>query len=418
MKKFLSIALALLMVCVMLPVVALAEGTTLPEADATTGEITLTENVTLSGDVTLDGKTINTAGYTITIAGNATISNCTFKNAVDGDTANKASHTVLYVSVGATLNMTGCMIESASYQPLYVAGTCTLASTDIKCTVANNKYDAYSMVIVDGTSATLNMKSGSITMVESTVMSDGMYGVYACNGGSVNIGDAATHTGPTITSHCAALGMNNTTAPAVWNIYGGTFTSKMRADNNEWWKYFAAVLYAPGQGTVNIFGGSFTGGNYAVSMPWSDAGAALNISGGTFANTSTDENDGLFYYREKSSNNNTGTPEVKISGGNFNDTLVAGDVENKKMTVSGGTFADQENAKKYIENDKLVVNPATGKVESKTITIIVPGDTTPAETPKTEDQKNPSTGANDVVAAAVALMAVSALGAAVLTRKK
>ena len=94
MKKFLSIALALLMVAVMLPVVALAADT-LPEADATTGEITLTENVTLSGDVTLDGKTINTAGYTITIAGNATISNCTFKNAVEGDTANKNSHTVL-----------------------------------------------------------------------------------------------------------------------------------------------------------------------------------------------------------------------------------------------------------------------------------------------------------------------------------
>ena len=51
------------------------------------------------------------------------------------------------------------------------------------------------------------------------------------------------------------------------------------------------------------------------------------------------------------------------------------------------------------------------------ITIIVPGDTTP-ETPKTDDQKNPSTGANDVVAVAAALMAVSALGAAVLTRKK
>ena len=51
------------------------------------------------------------------------------------------------------------------------------------------------------------------------------------------------------------------------------------------------------------------------------------------------------------------------------------------------------------------------------ITIIVPGDTTP-ETPKTDDQKNPSTGANDMVAAAVALMAVSALGMAVLTRKK
>ena len=48
--------------------------------------------------------------------------------------------------------------------------------------------------------------------------------------------------------------------------------------------------------------------------------------------------------------------------------------------------------------------------------VIVPDRT--EDTPKTDEQKNPSTGANDVVAAAVALMAVSALGMAVLTRKK
>ena len=42
----------------------------------------------------------------------------------------------------------------------------------------------------------------------------------------------------------------------------------------------------------------------------------------------------------------------------------------------------------------------------------------PAEEEKPAQQPNPSTGANDVVAAAVALMAVSALGMAVLTRKK
>ena len=40
------------------------------------------------------------------------------------------------------------------------------------------------------------------------------------------------------------------------------------------------------------------------------------------------------------------------------------------------------------------------------------------DTPKTDDQKNPSTGANDMVAAAAALMAVAALGMAVLSRKK
>lgn len=412
MKKFLSIALALLMVCVMLPVVALAADT-LPEADATTGEITLTENVTLSGDVTLDGKTINTAGYTITIAGNATISNCTFKNAVEGISKPAAPRTVLYVATGASLNIVGSKIQTASYQPLVVEGTCTLDSTDLKCTVENNKYDGKAMVVVNGSGATFNMKSGSITMVESTVMSDGMYGVYTSLGGTVNIGDATTHTGPTISSHCAALGMNNTTSPSTWNIYGGTFTSKLSTDDDTWkYKYFCAVLYISGEGVVNIYGGEFNGGNYAVSLPYSNTGVTVNVSGGTF-----NADDGLFYYREKTANG-SGTPEVKINGGNFNDTLVAGDVENKKMTVSGGTFADQENAKKYLENDKLVVNPATGKVESKTITIIVPGDTTPAETPKTEDQKNPSTGANDFVGLAAAAAVVALLGSAVVLRKK
>ena len=56
------------------------------------------------------------------------------------------------------------------------------------------------------------------------------------------------------------------------------------------------------------------------------------------------------------------------------------------------------------------VRPSSGSI------VIIPDRT--EDTPKTDDQKNPSTGANDMVAAAVALMAVSALGMAVLTRKK
>ena len=65
--------------------------------------------------------------------------------------------------------------------------------------------------------------------------------------------------------------------------------------------------------------------------------------------------------------------------------------------------------------DAWAALPGTVRPSSGTI-VIIPDRT--EDTPKTEDQKNPSTGANDVVAAAVALMAVSALGMAVLTRKK
>ena len=56
------------------------------------------------------------------------------------------------------------------------------------------------------------------------------------------------------------------------------------------------------------------------------------------------------------------------------------------------------------------VLPSSGSI------VIIPDRT--EDTPKTDDQKNPSTGANDMVAAAAALMAVAALGMSILSRKK
>ena len=74
---------------------------------------------------------------------------------------------------------------------------------------------------------------------------------------------------------------------------------------------------------------------------------------------------------------------------------------------------------KWKTSEKLTLNSEGQVTEAPpvpgTITIIVPST---EETKPAEDQKNPTTGANDVVAAAVALMAVSALGMAVLARKK
>ena len=88
-------------------------------------------------------------------------------------------------------------------------------------------------------------------------------------------------------------------------------------------------------------------------------------------------------------------------------------VPNKAVLVVDG----RELAEKTFElnADAWADLPGTVRPSSGSIVITTPSEDT---TPKTEDQKNPSTGANDVVAAAVALMAVSALGMAVLTRKK
>ena len=83
------------------------------------------------------------------------------------------------------------------------------------------------------------------------------------------------------------------------------------------------------------------------------------------------------------------------------------------LVVDGSKLAEKVFT---LNADEWAALPGTVCPSSGTI-VIVP-DRTEDTTPKTEDQKNPSTGANDVVAAAVALMAVSALGMAVLTRKK
>ena len=89
-------------------------------------------------------------------------------------------------------------------------------------------------------------------------------------------------------------------------------------------------------------------------------------------------------------------------------------VPNKAVLVVDGHEKDTKTF--TLDAEDWANLPGTVRPSSGTI-VIVP-DRTEDTTPKTEDQKNPSTGANDVVAAAVALMAVSALGMAVLTRKK
>ena len=90
--------------------------------------------------------------------------------------------------------------------------------------------------------------------------------------------------------------------------------------------------------------------------------------------------------------------------------------------------AELPNEKITSQDNKLTItNPnkaatSDGALEDATVIKAAPTQIviiTPAgDTPKTEPEKNPTTGANDMVAAAVALMAISALGMAVLSRKK
>ena len=102
---------------------------------------------------------------------------------------------------------------------------------------------------------------------------------------------------------------------------------------------------------------------------------------------------------------------TSVNSGKPNGEIVAAGTLPKGMEVT----MTNNNWGKVGGKDPVI---GTGFVETTTggtITIIVPST---EDTPKTEPEKNPTTGANDMVAAAAALMAVSALGMAVLSRKK
>ena len=146
-------------------------------------------------------------------------------------------------------------------------------------------------------------------------------------------------------------------------------------------------------------------------------GSAIQLTQGTSItvtdNTISTENvNALHFYKGLEadvtiSNNNIKAPYLLWNEANLDQS---------KITSSGNTL-DIANRDKAMTKTGAIDSTTTtinGTVVEHPIVIITPTE----DTPKTEPEKNPTTGANDVVAAAVALMAVSALGAAVLTRKK
>lgn len=386
MKKIISIALALLMVAVMLPVMAMADEATLQSKieSANTGDtITLDKNYT--EDITIPaGKaiTLDLAEFTLTGSSSHTITNNGTLTVV-GTGTGKVVNTVggkaaLFNNVNAVANLNGGTFEGTTWYVIKNLGTITMngasvAQNDAGSSAIDNGWygnpgnDCNVTHPGNGYTAKLTIANGNFSGGMNTVKNDD-YGVLGISGGT----------------------FSNTNGPTVlnWNvatISGGEFKVNSTA-------------------TSVIANGSFN--NEA------DKGQ-LTITGGQF--TSSDNGNGnLLGYGVGGEKGGS----VTISGGKFTGKMVAEGYPYEPV-ISGGTFSDQVNAKKYLDNDNLVVNPATGKVEPKSITIIVPsdgGNTT--TTPSTDNTKNPSTGANDFVGVAAAMAVVSLLGAAAVIRKK
>ena len=218
-------------------------------------------------------------------------------------------------------------------------------------------------------------------------------------------------------------------ADSTLKVENCTFTGEVASDY--------AIFVQGTMTNVVLSGNNISGYQRGVNVQ-ADSTATVSITGNTITNltgyTNNDQTYGAaiqlttgkeFIITNNKIDVNTGNA-FRFYGGLDADVTISNNIIKAPYLV--WNQAELPNEKITSQDNKLTItNPnkaatSDGALEDATVIKAAPTQIviiTPAgDTPKTDDQKNPATGANDMVAAAAALMAVSALGIAVLSRKK
>lgn len=425
MKKFLSILLAVLMLAVMLPVTAMAE-----EGAAGNGSQSNPYTLTQLGAMTRDEyitaqKRLGGTMY-VTVGDYSYTTNGTLGNGVRNDTTGQTEDR----SVLNGYNSNGYLGEkndgANGKNIVFVGGTITSGVTGYKDidnigTSLLLAVPAYTHVTFQGT-AFKNVISIDYQLYTGPWSQLGCVDFEGCTFDGIIVGAMATQ----------SLVFNNCT----FNNY--TNTSKANNSNPTWIRpAYGNWSKGDNEGQGNDFRSlttiNFTNNKVTSTRPVKFERIAQWEMDTTLTATSN-------HFDISAQNGDTSTKNVGMYfGANAAFDLVV--EKNTKSANTAGLYtipADQtalpegstiKNTNgtdvkltdvmvwKTTTDEKLTLDPTgNGKDENASTVIII--DRPAEDTPKTEPEKNPSTGANDVVAAAVALMAVSALGMAVLARKK
>ena len=452
MKKIISIALALLMVAVMLPVMAMAEepAAALPPADAN-GVIKLTENVTLSSFAKIDRKTtIDLNGHTITCTNNWAIvvekhNMLTIVDSSDAgtgaivctggqETARTAifggdytgiiiegghikgvDYGVVLMGKSSSLTVNGGVIEGGDAA---ISGNGSLDETTKQPLYGDTQIKINGGKVIGGNTGIYQPQNGNLTIYNGEIT--GKTGIEVRAGKLTVKGGAITATGTTLTVNkngsgsttdgaAIAIAQHTTELDIAVTIEGGTLTGV--AALNE-----ANPQDNPTAATEKVFI-VVTGGTFNGAVNKAEDGSSLGVMGGTF-NTADVAN----YVRT--------SPTVKDNNGKY---YVGSTAKNVVENAESGSFEVLTAS----ADETLNVKPGVTIVNNSNTTIRVNGNEVPngktytvpsaptiiihtptEDTPKADDQKNPSTGANDFVGVAAALAVVSLLGAAAVIRKK
>ena len=385
MKKLLSLALALLLLAVMLPVVSMADEIPWEESKNVYWQAGDTSGQTATLAEALKAAYMaNKGDITITCRPDSDVGSLTHGHVADN---------ITIIGNGAYISGGECDLEVDTYQFNRATG------------VQDENNGVY--------------LEKNITITASNLYNLGVWGERHTNY-TVNInltncdGKAPVNLQRVYISGTA--GVNNIT------VTGCNFLTK------------ATALYSNADGTVVIDNCTFNDGQVPVNFNHkADGKQTVTVKNSTFTNCGDAGEWSAFAAPVRFVNSGTGSLDATIENNTFTGTvgnngdILLGDYREGE-TSNDFTATITPNGTTKVRNSGITDEPTpiTGKVtadakgnitrvkeEGPTTIIISPTQ----DTPKTDDQKNPATGANDLVAVAVAAAALALAGSAIILRK-
>ena len=452
MKKVISIALALLMVAVMLPVMAAAADaeydiTTEEELRSKVSAMADGDNVTvrLKNDVTINGNLVVSTG-TLTIlgqgnkltmkSGSMVISNGATVNLGTKEGVGKPENALILTSIddtNAVINMGGSaelnMYDGVEIRDSTAAGTVGGVHLEGDKTVFNmyggvidkcvGEHVAVGGVLIKG-GALFNMYDGVIQNCSGTLGG----AVYVSGGPAIDgyiSGSSGFHMYGGTIKDCQANWIGgavcvNTTEPVSFIMDGGTITG-CNADGEAGYGYGGAVFISTPHkdAVIKINKGEISGNSGANGGGIYVEEGNVKIADGValYNNTATKEGDDLY--------NKSGSITLGKLPAGLKLAACKCDIDGWYHDKTGARWSStkcgggEDRMEKHTETaftDGRALKAAHGEAPAAEPPIIIVPEAPEQEAP------NPTTGSRDLAGVAVAMAAVSLLGAAAVLRRK
>ena len=388
MKKLLSLALAILMLAVMLPVVSMADEIIWEGSNNVYWQAGNASGQTPPlADALKAAYMANKGDITITCRPNSDVGSLTHGHVADN---------ITIIGNGAYISGGECDLEVDTYRYDRTTGKQDENGAYLEKNITITASNLYNLGVWGQrhTSYTVNI---NLTNCDSKAIS-----------GMVNVQRVYIS---------GATGVNNIT------VTGCDFLTK------------ATALYSNADGTVVIDNCTFNGGQVPVNFNHKANGIqTVTVKNSTFTNCGDAGEWSAFAAPVRFVNSGTGSLDATIENNTFTGTvgnngdILLGDYrEGETSNNFTATITPNGTTKVRNSGNTDEPTPITGKVTADakgnithvqeegptTIVIISPTQ----DTPKTDDQKNPTTGANDLVAVAVAAAALALAGSAIILRK-